>query len=157
MLLWCCMYASFPAHLKITQISSMSVSQVDLSVYLSDCLWSVCQSVWPSHPLTDELFQDSHWKGHQKVNVITNHEVARHASCKQQLLLSRGCARDFPDRKIREILCGKMLYRHTVGVQKFETTRENAAWTLKICIKCYPAGFKNDLRMIQIYCHKFDD
>lgn len=38
MCLLCCVHASFPARLKITQISGTSGSQVGLSVYLSDCL-----------------------------------------------------------------------------------------------------------------------
>lgn len=44
MLLLCWVHASFPAHLKITQISGTSVPQVNLSVYLtvSFIIWERC-------------------------------------------------------------------------------------------------------------------
>lgn len=57
--LLCCAHASFPAHLKITQISGTSGSQVDLSVYLSDCLSRHLIARCLFHPLTDEPFQDA--------------------------------------------------------------------------------------------------
>lgn len=56
MCLLCCVHASFPARLKITQISGTSVSQVDLSVYLSDCLSRHLRARYLFHPLTDEPF-----------------------------------------------------------------------------------------------------
>lgn len=91
----------------------MSVSQVDLSVYLSDCLIHSPMSYSRLH-----IKKDIKRPMLSQIMRLQDMPAVNSSYCKV------GAVQDiFQIGKLKMILCGKMLYRHTVGVQKFETTR----------------------------------
>lgn len=115
MRLLCCTHASFPAHLKITQISGTSGSQVDLSVYLSD--WLSLSSFG-----SEVLVPSTHWWAIPGCTIKKEH--------KRQMLSQIMMVQDEPAVvtvklgdvqkifqiwKLEMILCVKMLCRHIVG------------------------------------------